>query len=84
MSLLVSFAGRGVGESLVAVPAAERLLPRVNAHVSFEITGVGEFLPTVLKKEEKVMEKQQLQCETEQLHLSTVKYEDNNNIKPEG
>lgn len=46
----MSFTGCRVGESLVAVPAPERLLSSVNTHVSLEITSVGEFLPTVLKK----------------------------------
>lgn len=51
VSFLVSFTGSGVRKSLVAVPTAERLLSGVNPHVSFEITGVGEFLATVLKKQ---------------------------------
>lgn len=46
----MSFTGGRVGERLVAVPTAERLLSGVNTHVSLEITSVGEFLPTVLKK----------------------------------
>lgn len=50
MCFLVGFTGCRVRESLVAVPTAERLLSRVNAHVSLEITSVGEFLPTVLEK----------------------------------
>lgn len=50
VSFLMSFTGSRVRKSLVAVPTAERLLSGVNPHVSFEITGVGEFLATVLKK----------------------------------
>lgn len=49
VSFLMSLTGGRVGESLVAVPTAERLLSSVNTHVSLEITSVGEFLPTVLK-----------------------------------
>lgn len=63
----MSFAGCRVGESLVAVPTAERLLSSVDTHVSLEITRVGEFLPTVLKKEERAMEKQP-RCKTTQLN----------------
>ena len=50
----MSFTGRGVRESLVAVPTAERLLSRVNAHVSLEVTCVRELLPTVLEKKDEV------------------------------
>lgn len=47
---LVGFTGRRVREGFVAVPTAERLLSSVNAHVSLEVTCVGEFLPTVLER----------------------------------
>lgn len=47
----MGFTGCRVGESLVAVPTAEWLLSCVNTHVSFKITSVGKFLPTVLKEE---------------------------------
>lgn len=43
------FAGRWVRKGLVAVPAAERLLSGVNAHVPFEITSVCKFLSTFLQ-----------------------------------
>lgn len=52
---LMGFTGCWVRESLVAVPTAERLLSRVNTHVSLEITSVGEFLPTVLERRKYVM-----------------------------
>lgn len=45
---LVSFTRCRVRESFVTVPTAERLLSCVDAHVSLEITSVGEFLPTIL------------------------------------
>lgn len=51
VSFLMSFTGSRVRKSLVAVPTAERLLSGVNPHVPFEITGVGKFLATVLKKQ---------------------------------
>lgn len=47
---LMGFTGCRVRKSLVAVSTAEWLFSCVNAHVSLEITSVGEFLPTVLKK----------------------------------
>ena len=49
------FTGCWVGESLVAVPTAEGLLPCVDTHVSLEITSVGEFLPTVLERRKYVV-----------------------------
>lgn len=51
----MSFTGGRVGECLVTVPTAERFLSSVNTHVPLEITSVGEFLPTVLEKEENIM-----------------------------
>lgn len=70
----MSFTGCRVGESLAAVPTAERLLSSVNTHVSLKITSVGEFLPTGLKKKGSMMEKQP-QCKTVQIQLNTETYE---------
>lgn len=47
----MSFACGWVRERLVAVPAAERLLACVDAHVPFIIASVGKLLPTILQKQ---------------------------------
>lgn len=49
VSLLVGLARSRVGESLVALPAGEGLLPRVDADVPLEVPCVRELLPTVLQ-----------------------------------
>lgn len=46
----MGFTSCRIRERLAAVPAAERLFSGVNTYVPLEITCVGEFLPTVLKK----------------------------------